>query len=67
MSNQLIYVVISTDTQTGEITDTELLDGEPTWGPQEIPVGTTQTVCAGYLNGGDTSAVWSIVGTGNHI
>jgi hypothetical protein len=59
-TDEPMWVVVTvTD---GEVADTEILDAEPEWGADEIPVGTFQIVSAGYVNGGDTSRERVIVG-----
>lgn len=63
-TNDLVYIVIDTDAATGAITDAEILTSKPTWGASDVPTGTVEHVRAGHLNGGDTSAERTLVGTG---
>lgn len=58
----LTWVVV-TQHADGTVTDVELLDEAPRWDGSDLPVGTTQLVRAGHINGGDTSHEATIHGT----
>lgn len=63
MTTALVYVVVTIDDATGAIADMELLDSAPRWDGNDLPVGFTQVVRSGYVNGGDSIEERVIVGT----
>lgn len=52
---------------TGMVVDVEVLEGPPQWGGEDLPVGVTQIVRRGYVNGGDTVVVRRIVGVATKV